>query len=622
VIVNGKASESFGIHRGCRQGDPISPYLYILSAELLACKIRENEHIKGIKVLNTECKISQFADDTTMLLNGDKESYEELFSELNTFEKISGLKINYDKTCNVWLGNQTKSDVKYMEHLKMSWNPLQYKILGLWYTSDLSRMAELNLMDKFNETKKLFNTWMKRTSTPIGRVAILKSLILSKLIYLWIMLPNPPDDLIKQLQLQCYKFIWDDKKDKIRRSTAVHTIQNGGIGIPQLDTYIKSLKLTWLKKCCNPNYHAKWKSILLDNYPVDLISHYGPRVLHNMNMSNRFWKDVFSSYVEYYNKVIINSGDEALSEPLFQNDKFKIDGQIIDLDTWSDAGIYLVKDLLQEDKIFLSAEDFENKFRIKVPILTYYGCISAVKKYLKTTGIFLENNMNSSHNNNKAYRILLQACKGTKTFYDIILGQPSLPVPCKKWESCLNIEIDWLTIFYETKQIKEVKLKWFQMKIGYRILVTNSILNRMRVMDSNMCTFCNREKDTILHYLWDCAHVQLFWKDFVKCLQDHCMNCDRLVLNPALVLFGNDNKSKTDVGFRHILLVAKFFIYKCRIRKIKPSVAQFLIELSLSYKIEQYQCKLNMNPECFTQKWAAYNGLIQEQREHLDVHPP
>jgi hypothetical protein len=279
VIINGNASQSFSIRRGCRQGDPISPYLYILCAELLACKIRENQKIKGIQVFEIECKISQFADDTTLFLEGDRDSYEELFSNLKEFEKISGLKLNYEKTCNVWLGNKINSNVCFLEHLNMSWNPSQYKILGLWFTNDLSKLAELNLTDKFNETKKLFNTWMKRTITPIGKVAILKSLILSKLIYLWIMLPNPPDEMIKQLQLLCYKFVWDNKNDKVKRTVSTHAIQNGGLGIPHLETYIKSLKLTWLKKCCNPQYSAKWKSILLEEFPVEIIDKYGPRVL-------------------------------------------------------------------------------------------------------------------------------------------------------------------------------------------------------------------------------------------------------------------------------------------------------------------------------------------------------
>jgi hypothetical protein len=103
-------------------------------------------------------------------------------------------------------------------------------------------------------------------------------------------------------------------------------------------------------------------------------------VLQSIKVSNCFWKDVFSSYVDLYNKVIVTNAEEVLAEPLFHNDKFKIDGKVLELDSWSEAGVYLVRDLVKEDGTFISLEDFQNKFHIKVPILTYYGYISTIKK--------------------------------------------------------------------------------------------------------------------------------------------------------------------------------------------------------------------------------------------------
>ena len=67
VIVNGRISKHIKIERGCRQGDPISPYLFILCAEILACRIREDREIKGIEIDDTVFKVSQFADDTAFL---------------------------------------------------------------------------------------------------------------------------------------------------------------------------------------------------------------------------------------------------------------------------------------------------------------------------------------------------------------------------------------------------------------------------------------------------------------------------------------------------------------------------------------------------------------------------
>ena len=54
VAVNGQLSEWFSIQSGCRQGDPISPYLFLLCVEILATMIRQNKNIKGILIGETE----------------------------------------------------------------------------------------------------------------------------------------------------------------------------------------------------------------------------------------------------------------------------------------------------------------------------------------------------------------------------------------------------------------------------------------------------------------------------------------------------------------------------------------------------------------------------------------
>ena len=66
----------FGLGRGVRQGCPLSPYLFILGAEVLATAIRGDIEIKGISVGNVECKLSQYAEDTTMILDGSQASLE------------------------------------------------------------------------------------------------------------------------------------------------------------------------------------------------------------------------------------------------------------------------------------------------------------------------------------------------------------------------------------------------------------------------------------------------------------------------------------------------------------------------------------------------------------------
>ena len=98
VFVSGHLSSYFNIERGCRQGDPLSQYLFVICAELLATKIRKNKTIKGININNIEFKISQYADDNSAMLDGTERSLNQTLEELSRFLKILGLNINFDKT--------------------------------------------------------------------------------------------------------------------------------------------------------------------------------------------------------------------------------------------------------------------------------------------------------------------------------------------------------------------------------------------------------------------------------------------------------------------------------------------------------------------------------------------
>ena len=75
VHVNGQYSQWFDVKRGTRQGDPLSAYLFLICAEVLASKIRQNENIHGINILDKEILLSQFADDRTFLMDGTRESF-------------------------------------------------------------------------------------------------------------------------------------------------------------------------------------------------------------------------------------------------------------------------------------------------------------------------------------------------------------------------------------------------------------------------------------------------------------------------------------------------------------------------------------------------------------------
>ena len=87
-----------------RQGDPLSPYLFVTAVEILAISIRNRDSVKGIEIDGLETKRLQFTDDTTTILS-NLNSANALFSLLEDFEKASGLKLNVKKTEAMWIGS-------------------------------------------------------------------------------------------------------------------------------------------------------------------------------------------------------------------------------------------------------------------------------------------------------------------------------------------------------------------------------------------------------------------------------------------------------------------------------------------------------------------------------------
>ena len=124
--------------RGCRQGDPISPY-----------RIRNNKNIKGINIDNTEIKFSQYVDDASAFLDGSQQSL------LETFADISGLKTNFDKTQVVWIGAKKYSTDSIKTRWKLSWGTTQFKLLGVIFNVDLDKIVGINYKDKIAQVKNL-----------------------------------------------------------------------------------------------------------------------------------------------------------------------------------------------------------------------------------------------------------------------------------------------------------------------------------------------------------------------------------------------------------------------------------------------------------------------------------
>jgi hypothetical protein len=98
VINNGNVSKFFILERGCRQRDPLAPYIFNLTVELPAISIKENVNITGITVNGRENKIGQYADDSFLTLNGSEKTLRESMSTIDKFGVVSCLHLNISKS--------------------------------------------------------------------------------------------------------------------------------------------------------------------------------------------------------------------------------------------------------------------------------------------------------------------------------------------------------------------------------------------------------------------------------------------------------------------------------------------------------------------------------------------
>ena len=127
---------------GVRQGCPLSPYLFVLSVEVLAKAIPENKSIKGIFMNRRE--ISQYADDTKLVLDGTKESLRASLKTLDDFYEASGLKLSDKKTEALWIGANSGKDGISIPGRNFKGPKYKVKALGVRFSIDPEARATLN----------------------------------------------------------------------------------------------------------------------------------------------------------------------------------------------------------------------------------------------------------------------------------------------------------------------------------------------------------------------------------------------------------------------------------------------------------------------------------------------
>ena len=123
-----------------------------------------------------EILLALFADDTTLFLDGSEKSFTEAIATLELFSKMSGLKINNEKTQISWIGRCRNCKVEYLRDRNFIWDPGTFKTLGITFSTNVDEIRHLNFIGKIDDIKREIARWEKRHLTPLGRITIIKTL--------------------------------------------------------------------------------------------------------------------------------------------------------------------------------------------------------------------------------------------------------------------------------------------------------------------------------------------------------------------------------------------------------------------------------------------------------------
>ena len=166
------------------------------------------------------------------------------------------------------------------------------------------------------------------------------------------------------------------------------------------------------------------------------------------------------------------------------------------------------------------------------------------------------------------------------------------------------------------------KLRSFQYRLLHRALILNSHLYRWGLMNTNLCSFCKSEKETIVHLFWNCEIVQELWQN-VRNLNSVYSNVT-LSLSTKNVIFNRVHNSKKNIG-NFLCLLTKQYIYKQRCLNKCLNFNELKNYVIRIENIEKYIAIKNCNQTAHTLKWqkvdacpnASINDYVNEYVENM-----
>ena len=190
ILFNGGVVDGYSILKGVKQGDALSCIIFIMCMEPLIRNIKSNAQIESIA---SNClriaipKVYSFADDVTVIAKREGRGVQAIFDEYESFSEASGLYLNADKTEILCFNDRRAEhnfDVSYKGTNHVLRSRDRIKVNGIILLQDQQVREDVNVENSIEGMKRLLLAWSSRRLTILGRILIIKTFAMSKMIYL------------------------------------------------------------------------------------------------------------------------------------------------------------------------------------------------------------------------------------------------------------------------------------------------------------------------------------------------------------------------------------------------------------------------------------------------------
>ena len=226
-------------------------------------------------------------------------------------------------------------------------------MLGIIFSCNLDTIIDVNYNTKIIEIEKEIKQRAKGILTPLGRLTVLKMLLVSKLNH--ISLPNPSAVTISKLNKAYFEFIWRSSTARIKREVIIHDFEQGSSRMIHLEKYVYALKLGWLRKLVK--YESKYKTLFQNlNDNIENILTIGNTYIEELrnNCRNKFWHNVLDAWYNFIKFLRPRSKEDIMGINLWKNSNIKVNNRSVFFRRWYGRNIIFTIDIFYLDKKILS----------------------------------------------------------------------------------------------------------------------------------------------------------------------------------------------------------------------------------------------------------------------------